>query len=29
MYPNDYYTMIRSKDYIFDYRLQGILGILP
>ncbi len=34
MYPNDYYTMIRSKDHIFDYRLHMVhsattLGVKP
>jgi len=34
MYPNKYYTMIRSKDYIFDYRLHLVhsaitLGVKP
>jgi len=24
MHPNDYYTMIRSKDHIFDYRLHMV-----
>ncbi len=34
MYPTDYYTMIRSKDHIFDYRLHMVhsaitLGVKP
>jgi len=34
MYPTDYYTMIRSKNHIFDYRLHMVhsaitLGVKP
>jgi hypothetical protein len=34
MYPTDYYTMIRSKDHIFDYRLHLVhsaitIGVKP